>query len=304
MNSILEILVALLVYPGFLFSFAVGGIFYWLYRKVRARFQARRGPPWYQFFVDLIKLFSKESIIPYSAGGSLMVLAPILSLTSLLLVAAMMPVGSGSLVEFEGDLIVALYFLALPALAMVIAGISSGSPYGSVGSGREVSMMVGYEIPYALSALTVGFSIRSLSLSSIVGYQLENGSFFLKYPLATAAFLLCLLPKISRRPFDAPEADTEIIAGPLTEYSGLLLGLFELANCLKWFVIPAFAVTLFFGGGANIVEFLVKCLGLVLLLSVIDIIHPRYRVDQGFKFFIKWALPLALIDFVRSLILP
>jgi len=73
-------------------------------------------------------------------------------------------------------------------------------------------------------------------------------------------------------------------------------------NGLKWFVIPAFTVSLFFGGGANILEFLLKCLGLVLLLSVLDIIHPRYRIDQGFRFFLKWALPLALIDFVRSLV--
>jgi NADH-quinone oxidoreductase subunit H len=300
----LEILVGLLVYPGFLFSLAVGGMFYWVYRKIRARFQARIGPPWYQYFADLMKLFSKESIIPYSSKGTLMVLAPILSLAGLLLVAAMLPIGPGSPVEFEGDLVVALYFLALPGLAVMIAGGSSGSPYGSVGSSREANLMVGYELPFALSALTVGFYVKSLSLSVIAQYQVENGAFFLKYPIATVAFILCLLPKIGRRPFDAPEADTEIIAGALTEYSGSLLGLFEVANGVKWFVIPAFTVNLFFGGGANPLEFLLKCLGLVLLVSILDIIHPRYRIDQGFKFFIKWVLPLALIDFARSLVWP
>lgn len=304
MTPSLEILVGLLVYPGFLFALAVGGIFYWVYRKIRARFQARIGPPWYQYFADLIKLFSKESIIPYSSMGTFMVLAPILSLAGLLLVAAMLPIGPGSLVEFEGDLVVALYFLALPGLALMIAGGSSGSPYGSVGSSREANLMVGYELPFALSALTVGFYVKSLSLSVIAQYQVENGAFFLKYPIATVAFILCLLPKIGRRPFDAPEADTEIIAGPLTEYSGSLLGLFEVVNGVKWFVIPAFTVNLFFGGGANPLEFLLKCLGLVLLVSILDIIHPRYRIDQGFKFFIKWVLPLALIDFARSLVWP
>ncbi len=304
MIQALEILVGLLIYPGFLFSIIIGGLFYWLYRKVRARFQARRGPPWYQFFVDVIKLLSKESIIPYTAKGSLLVIAPILSIVGLLLVAAMLPIGPTSLVEFEGDLIVALYFLALPGLALMIAGSSSGSPYGSVGSSREASMMVGYEFPYALSALMVAFYVKSLSLSSIVEYQLQNGAFLLRYPLATVVFILCLLPKLGRRPFDAPEADTEIISGPLTEYSGVLLGLFEIANGLKWFIIPAFTVNIFFGGGANLAEFLLKCLGLVLLISVLDIIHPRYRIDQSFRFFIKWALPLVLIDFARSLIWP
>ncbi|MBS7626999.1 NADH-quinone oxidoreductase subunit H, partial [Candidatus Bathyarchaeota archaeon] len=201
-------------------------------------------------------------------------------------------------------LIVILYLLAIPGLAMIIAGSTSGSPYGSVGSSREASLMVGYELPYALSALTLGFHIKSLSISKIVSSQIENGAFFLKYPIAAVAFLICLLPKMGRRPFDASEADTEIIAGPLTEYSGILLGLFEVANGLRWFVIPAFAVNLFFGGGANPVEFLIKCLGVVSFLSILDIIHPRYRIDQGFKFFIKWILPLALIDFVRSLVWP
>ncbi|MGQ9543897.1 MAG: respiratory chain complex I subunit 1 family protein [Candidatus Bathyarchaeia archaeon] len=303
MMETLNILFGLLIYPGLAFSLTVGGIFYWLYRKVRARLQARIGPPWYQFFIDLIKLFSKESVIPYSTRGVVMALTPILSLMSLLLVAAMMPVGSNSLFGFGEDLIVTLYLLAIPGLALIIVGSTSESPYGLVGSSREASLMAGYELPYALSALTVGFHVRSLSFSAILHYQMENGAFFMKYPLATIAFLMCLLPKMSRRPFDAPEADTEIISGPLTEYSGVLLGLFEIVNGLKWFIIPAFAVNLFFGGGSSMVEFLLKCLGIVLLLSVLDIIHPRYRIDQGFRFFIKWILPLAFIDFARSLIL-
>jgi NADH-quinone oxidoreductase subunit H len=304
MIETINMLIGLLIYPGLAFSLLVGGIFYWLYRKVRARLQARIGPPWYQYFMDLIKLFSKESIIPYSTRGAVMVLAPIFSLTSLILAAAMMPVGSRSIFGFDEDLIVTLYLLAIPGLAMIIAGNVSESPYGAVGSSREASIMVGYELPYALSALTVGFYLRSLSISTIVRYQIEAGPFFMKYPLATVAFLMCLLPKMGRRPFDAPEADTEIIGGPLTEYSGLLLGIFEVTNGLKWFVIPAFTVNLFFGGGANPIEFLLKCLGIVLFLSVLDIIHPRYRIDQGFRYFFKWILPLALIDFVRSLIWP
>jgi NADH-quinone oxidoreductase subunit H len=304
MTSSFEIVVGLLVYPGFVFSVIVGGLFYWVYRKVKARLQARIGPPWYQFFVDLIKLFSKKSAIQYSTKGALVVTAPILSLVGLLLVISMLPIGPNSVIEFDGDLLLSLYFIALPSLAMMIAGISSASPYGAVGSRREASMMLAYEFPFALAALTVVFNVKSLSLTGIVQNQLVSGAIFLKYPLATIAFLLCLLPKVSRRPFDAPEADTEIISGPLTEYSGFILGLFELTNGLKWFVMPAFAVNLFFGGGATVFEFLLKCLGLVLAMSVIDIIHPRYRIDQGFKFFVKWVLPLVLIDFVRSLIWP
>jgi NADH-quinone oxidoreductase subunit H len=304
MTSFLEILIGVFVYPGLIFSLAIGGMFYWLYRKVRARLQARQGPPWYQFFIDLIKLFSKESIIPSSGRGLLVVLAPIIAIIGLLFTIVMLPLGSAPLVQFDESLIVALYFLAFPGLTMIMAGVSSGSPYGTVGASREARMMIAYELPFVLSALTLGFYLKSLSIASIMQYQLDHGMFVFKYPLSTIAFILCLLPKIGRRPFDAPEADTEILGGPLTEYSGALLGLFEIVNGIKWFVLPAFAVTLFIGGGANIIEFSLKCLGLVLIISLIDIIHPRFRVDQGFGFFLKWVLPLALIDFIRSLILP
>jgi NADH:ubiquinone oxidoreductase subunit H len=220
------------------------------------------------------------------------------------LIVTILPIGSGSLKSFEGDLIITLYLLTLPGFAIGITGLASRSPYGIIGSRREARIAASYGIPFVLSALTVAFYTQSLTISSIVEYQLENGIFFLRYPLATIAFLLCLLPIMGRRPFDAPDADTEIIGGPLSEYSGTRLGLFELANGLKWFVAPAFTVFLLFGGGANVIELLLKCLGLVIIVSIIDIIYTRYRTDQSFKFFLKWALPLALIDLVRSLIWP
>lgn len=304
MIDLLDILIKLLVYPGLLFSVIVGGLFYWFYRKFRARSQGRIGPPWYQYFADLIKLFSKESNITQKSIRYLSALAPIVSICSLVLIVAILPIGSGSLMSFKGDLIIALYLLTLPGFAIGIAGLASRSPYGIIGSRREARIAASYGIPFALSALTVAFYTQSLTISSIVEYQIKNGIFFLRYPLATIAFLLCLLPIMGRRPFDAPDADTEIIGGPLTEYSGTPLGLFELANGLKWFVAPVFTVFLLFGGGANVIELLLKCLGLVIFVSIIDIIYTRYRTDQSFKFFLKWALPLALIDLVRSLIWP
>lgn len=302
MTQILETLFGIFVCPGFILSLIVGGLFYWVYRKLRARLQARIGPPWYQFFADVIKLLSKDSIIPSGSRGYLFVLAPIFSIIGLLLVVMMLPIGACSSIQSPESLIMALYFLAFPGLALIIAGVSSGSPYGSVGASREARMMVGYELPYVISALTLAFHLKSLDIMSIANYQFENGAFILKYPLAAIAFVICLLPKICRRPFDAPEADTEIIGGPLTEYSGIPLGLFELVNGLKWFIFPAFAVTLFFGGSTNIIEFLLKCIGLVILITIIDVIYPRYRIDQSFKFLLKVALPLAIIDLIRSVI--
>ncbi|WP_455368256.1 respiratory chain complex I subunit 1 family protein [[Eubacterium] cellulosolvens] len=302
MLALPELLIRLLIFPGLLFSFIVGGIFYWFYRKVRARSQARIGPPWYQYFVDVIKLFSKKSRITQPSIHYLSIITPIISISALILIVAILPIGNGPLMSFEGDLIIALYLLTLPGFAIGIAGLASKSPYGIIGSRREARIAASYGIPFVLSTLTVAFYTQSLTISSIVEYQLENGVFFLRYPLATIAFLLCLLPIMGRRPFDSPDADTEIIGGPLTEYSGTPLGLFELSNGIKWFVAPAFTVFLLFGGATNIIELLLKCLSLVIIVSIIDIIYTRYRTDQSFKFFLKWALPLVLIDLVRSLI--
>jgi len=301
--QIIEILFGLLVYPGLIFAFLTGSMLYWLYRKVRARFQARKGPPWYQVFADVIKLLSKETIIPSTAGKIFFLMAPLLAITGCLVSIVLLPMGSQyPTASFTGDLIVILYLLTLPGLALIIAGMNSGSPYGTIGATREASLMIAYELPFALSALTVGIYAGTLSVASIVQAQLSRGAFVSHYPLATIAFILCMLPKMGKRPFDIPEAEYEIIAGSLTEYSGVLLGLFEMANAIKWFVIPGFAVVLFFGGSTNIVEFLGKCIGVTLILAFIDILYPRFRIDQGFKFFLKIALPIAIIDFVRVLL--
>jgi len=301
--QIIEILFGLLVYPGLIFAFLIGSMLYWLYRKVRARFQARKGPPWYQFFADIIKLLSKETIIPSTIRKIPFFLAPLLAIIGCLVPIVLLPVGSQyATVSFPEDLIVVLFLLILPGLTLIIARMNLGSTYGTIGAASEARLMIAYELPFTLSALTVGIYARTLSLTSIVQAQLIRGAFVSRYPLAAIALMLCMLPKMGKRPFDIQEAENEAITGPLTEYSGVLLALFEMANAMKWFVIPGFAVVLFFGGSTNIVEFLGKCIGVTLILVFIDIIYPRFRVDQGFKFLLKIALPIAIIDFVRVLL--
>ncbi|MBS7643965.1 NADH-quinone oxidoreductase subunit H [Candidatus Bathyarchaeota archaeon] len=300
--QIIEILFRLLVYPGLIFAFLIGSMLYWLYRKVRARFQARRGPPWYQVFADIIKLLSKETIIP-NEGKFFFLLAPVLAIIGCLAPIILLPIGSPyATVSFTGDLIVILIFLILSNLALIIAGINSRSPYKTIGAFGEASLMIAYELPLVLSALTAGIYAGNLSAANIVQTQLSKRAFVLHYPLATIAFTLCMLPKMGKRPFDIPEAEHEVITGPLAGYSGALLALFEITSAIKWFVIPGLAVILFFGGSTNIIEFLGKCIGITLILTLIDIHYPRFRIDQSFKFFVKIALPIAIVDFVRVLL--
>ncbi|MEM2896123.1 MAG: complex I subunit 1 family protein [Candidatus Bathyarchaeia archaeon] len=286
----------------------IGCLLYWLFRKLRARFQARKGPPWYQTFADLIKLFSKETLVPSVSGGFVFIIAPIFSVIGYLIALSLIPIMPlPPTAWFAGDLIVLLYCLALPSVAIILAGSSSSSPYGAIGASREASLMVAYEIPFMISTITVAIDANSLSLLEIMKLQLKQGAMALRYPFATLAFIICLLAKLSRKPFDIADADTEIVAGPFTEYSGFLLALFELSNALKWFILPAFGVNLFFigvgaGGGLDFMNFLFLCLSLVVLASFLDAQNPRFRIEQAFRFYLTLAFALSVLDFIRALV--
>ena len=282
------------------FGFIVGALFYWVFRKIRARLQARRGPPWYQAFADVTKLLFKESITPLIADKTIFYLAPLLAFTGYLVALLQLPIGN-VYPPLAGDLIVILIFLTLPGVAIILGGSSSGSPYGAIGSSRETALLVASEIPFAMSALVTGIQVKSMSIIKIVDAQNQFGPMAFHYPFATVAFFMCMLLKLGRKPFDIPDAEVEIIAGPYTEYSGSLLGLFEISNVLRWFVIPAFAVNLFFAGGlGNLFVFLILCLIVVGLISFLDTQNSRYRIDQAFNFLLTWATLLAVIDVVRA----
>jgi NADH-quinone oxidoreductase subunit H len=281
-------------------GFVIGAIFYWVFRKVRARLQSRRGPPWYQTFADVTKLLSKESITPEIADKAIFYLAPLLAFAGYVVALLQLPFGN-IYPPLSGDLIVVLIFLTVPGFAIVLGGLSSGSPYGAIGSSREITLLVAGEVPFVISALVTGIQANSMNIFDIVAAQSQFGPMAFHYPFATISFLMGMLLKLGRKPFDIPDAEVEIVAGPYTEYSGSLLGLFEISNALRWFVIPAFAANLFFAGGlGNPVVFFIICLVLVILISFIDAINTRYRIDQAFKFVLIWATLLAIIDLVRA----
>jgi len=280
------------------FGFTVGALFYWSFRKLRARLQARRGPPWYQIFADILKLLSKENVIPLIANRPIFTLAPLLSFTGYLVVLFSIPIAGIQLIP--GDLIVILVFLMLSRIAIILAGTGSGSPYGAIWSSRETVLLVASEVPFVVSAAITAAHVHSLDIMKIVEVQYQSQPFVMHYPFATAAFIICALVTLGRKPFDIPDADVEIIAGPYTEYSGPLLAFFEISNVLKWFVIPALAVDLFFAGGfGNIMIFLGLSFCIVVLISFVDAQNPRYRVDEAFKVLIMWATALVIVDLLR-----
>lgn len=299
---------SLMIYPGLLFSFLLGGMYDWLKRKVEARIQARRGPPWYQSFADFFKLMMKEQIIPATASRC-MVLAPFLSLTALLIALLIIPFGlTQPVVGFVGDIIVLIYLLTIPSIALVLAGSGSSSPYGCIGASREVSLLIAEEFPFVVAILSPAITVGSLNFGEVINYQLTHTWFLVLNPFAAATLFICLLAKLGLRPFDIPEAEQEIIAGPYTEYGGPLYGIFTLSNFVKWVVAGALFTSLFLGGGDNlpipwcILWFLLKLTVVILVMVIIHAASARFRIDQAFKWYLTGILGLSLAGLVLAVI--
>lgn len=316
--DIIKLLANILIFPGGLFAILIGLFFTGLDRKVYARLQRRVGPPIYQPFIDLIKLSQKETVIPKTANYTVFRLAPLVGFAGMLAAIAIIPVtGIYSGLYQSGDLLVLLYLLATPALALMIGASASGSPYSSVGLSREMTMVLAYEIPLLTVLLTVGMRVGMamgssavFSLSSIVNFQLKNGALLFDLPMLPAilAFLCCIPGTIGVVPFDIPEAETEITEGPLLEYSGSGLALFKLTGGLKILVLSALAVALFFPSGitnfwlVNLLWFLLKCVVISFFtLTLVRATRARMRLDQAYKFYLLVPTALALVSLALTM---
>ena len=281
-----------LVFPGFLFAAVVGLFLTWVDRKVAAVVQSRVGPPWFQPYADIGKLLDKKMLLPRGSSAIGFVAAPILAvagatLVSVIVLRALFAPTAG----FVGDLVVLIYLAALPAIALIIGGASSRSPFGAIGAGREMSMILAYEVGFLLAIVTVLVKVKSIMLGDIIAYQVAHGAIALSLSgvIALVVILFCIQAKLGFLPFDIGEADSEIIGGPLAEYSGVGLALFKLAGAMMFFVLPVFVVMLFMGAVEptliSIVGFLVKLLAVLVVMITVKITHARLRLDQALRLF-------------------
>ncbi|MCD5397896.1 NADH-quinone oxidoreductase subunit H [candidate division NPL-UPA2 bacterium] len=278
---------------GFLLTAAIGLLASWIDRKVTARVQYRVGPSLLQPLVDIVKLLGKETLIPAGASRITFLLAPLVGLTSVALVATLLWLNNLNPARtFLGDLLVVLYLLTIPSLSIIIGGFASGNPLASLGASREAKLVLGYELPFVLAVLVpvirAGFSVR---LGDILSFQGQNGVMAgsLSGVLALIVAIMCMQAKLALVPFDMPEAETEIIGGPLIEYSGAGLAIYRLMKNMLLFVLPFFLIILFLGGlrfeGLEILSSLLKYVGLVALITIIRNTNPRVRIDQAVRFF-------------------
>ena len=295
-------LFTLQIFPGFGFLFVCALAFHWIDRRAAARLQGRVGPPWFQPLADLVKLMAKEDVLPVGAHQAACAVLPMASLAAVLTAALYVPVGRYPLRAFEGDLIVVFFLLSVPALAYFLAGWMSGSVFSIVGGNRSLLQYFSYEVPFLMALVGPAILSGSWSISAIAAYQSHAVWMALVQPVGFVLALVGLIGKLKRSPFDIPKAKSEISAGPLTEFSGRKLALWQLSLHIKTAVGIFLLVDVFLGGASiglpapAILVFGIKALLVLLVLSLVDVLYARLRIDQLVNLGWRVLAPLALVQ--------
>lgn len=310
MASTLGLVLYFLVFPGFLFTAAVGLLTSWVDRKVSARVQWRVGPPWYQPFADILKLLGKEIVIPEGAKRAGFLFAPIAGLAAVVVVSTMLWLTNLRGTGFVGDLIGVIYLLTIPSLGMIIGASASSNPLASVGASREMKLILAYELPFVIAIFTAVSKVSpmTLRLDGILEYQAVEGA-LLGNVSCIIAFIVCILcaqAKLTYPPFDIPEAETEIMDGTHIEYSGAILAVVKLTQSMMLFTLPVFFITLFWGGvslsGLGILWTILKYLMIVTIIVLIKNTNPRVKIAQAVRFFWGPVTVIAIIGMVLALV--
>ena len=300
----------ILIFPGFLFLSIFGLAAEFLDRKLYARLQNRMGPPWFQPLADFIKLAAKEDVIPSEADPRIFKLMPILALASTVCASFYIPLwGKTALFSFTGDIIVVLYLLTIPTLTFFLGGWYSTSLYSEIGAVRSITQLFAYEVPLFMSILAPALLANTWSLSEMTVFYTLHPGYWLFNLIGFAVAQVALLGKLEKVPFDIPEAETEIVAGTFTEYSGRLFGLFRLSIDIEAVVGSALLAAVFLPFALTVnpvigfVIFVIKVLLIIAMLSLFRTIFARLRIDQMMDFCWKYVAPIAFLQLLIDLIL-
>ncbi|RLE76985.1 MAG: NADH-quinone oxidoreductase subunit NuoH [Thermoprotei archaeon] len=314
MLEVLYKILEMLLFPGFIFIGILSLLYEWIDRKFYAKIQNRVGPLYagphgiLQPLADFIKLLSKEDIIPEGADKPLFTLAPILFFTVNLLLTLLLPIcGAAGVISFTGDLIFLAALLTIISILVYMAGVSSSNRFAVIGAERAILQLIGYEIPFMLSIISVALTSNSLTIKDIVESQSSIWYIFGPHLLTFIIFIIAAQAELERVPFDIPEAEQEIVAGWLVEFSGKKLALFRIGRDIETLLMCGLGATLFLGGplgptipGLEIVfyalYFTLKSIVILLILSTLRALFARIRIDQMLTFSWRYLIPLSLLS--------
>jgi NADH-quinone oxidoreductase subunit H len=309
--NLITALARFLIFPGLLFAVPAAWFFLWVERKAVARMQERVGPPFMQPFWDFVKLLGKSTPPRPGIAGFIMRAWPLIAVASAAGAVGLLPVlpASGG---FEGDLILLLALLELPSICIIAAGFSSRSIFGEIGSAREAALSVSYNIVFLLAIVSIAASQHT--------FRLEDLAMLPSSPvrwLGVLAILICLPAKLHINPFSLPNAEQEIYSGPMTEYAGPELAMWELAHGLEWVAATGLVAALV---APNIIAlhlaisswmvawlaggiFVALSVVVVLLLSVLAAATARLAIDSSVRFYWQCTLIFAVLAISSALLM-
>jgi NADH-quinone oxidoreductase subunit H len=300
----------LLIFSVLLIAFLLTSVimFIWYERKLLGRFQIRLGPnrvgPFglFQAIADMVKILTKEDIIPTLADKLVFWLAPVFAFAPVLMILAVVPLADGiQLVDLNAGLVYILAISSISSIGIFMAGYASNNKYGLIGAMRSIAMLMSYEIPVVLSLASIAMTAGSLSISDIISAQ--SVPFIIVQPLACFIYFVASLAEINRSPFDILEAESELVSGFNIEYSGMKFAMFYLVEYSEAVIASCLFTTFFLGGWRGpllppIVWFIIKMFAVFSFILWLRATLPRFRVDIALVFSWKFLLPLAAINLI------
>ncbi|MBE3115859.1 NADH-quinone oxidoreductase subunit H [Candidatus Bathyarchaeota archaeon] len=316
--TLFTLIFRILIFPGFTFIVLLTLFCDWVERKLEARIQNRVGPMVagpggiLQPVADFLKLLTKEDIVPRDAKKIVFKIAPLLAFSIMVFAACFLPIDGASVLStsgFNGDLIVVMALVTVANFLLFLSGWASSNPYSSIGSARVLTQFLGYDIPLLMLALTPAFIAGSLSISVIASSQLIP--IILLAPWAFVLFVITMQAELEKDPFDIPHADSEVVGGLETEYTGGKLAFLHLTRDVQIVFGAALVVELFLGGPYGPVFFglpafwyslwfVLKLLAVVVITEYITCVFARLRIDQVLSANWKILLPAALLSLILT----
>ncbi len=289
---------------SFVVAFSVGITYMGLNRKITARIQNRYGPPWYQNFIDVVKLYSKKTAIHHGVmhhmGPAFIMVTSILSL---LIIPILNHNNFFPNLNFQGDLIFLLYIMVFGPLGMALGAGQTGNPNSAIGVTRGLSQMAGFEIPWVMALVALMIQYKTTSIVDLMNVQVETGRWIMvSSPFAFIAAILAMFGMFRYSPFDIVGAPTELASGPMSENGGKYLFVMMSAGSVFAFAKLTLYVDLFMGGASNLIELVAKTFVLYMIPVLYGVVSPRYRTEQAVRYFWGWPSFFGLLALLHAAI--